>query len=210
MKYLLRVFFAVALLGGGSGFAHADGVDYRMTVLDPPTCEMNNTFCQEFDGTDTLPVVNLSTAACNSVGINLGPDATPYGCFILSNFSGETIDSLTLHFSLGPLGDQDASCDSEGQSGLPSGLDVVSCTKNEASGFYDLLFGGGPGVPTGSNLIVFEQGADPTDFQNGSGTVGVTPEPDSLLLFSTGVMMAGLYMSRQIWTTGRKSADGSR
>jgi hypothetical protein len=210
MKYLLRVLFVVALLCGGSGFAHADGVDYRMTVLDPPTCEMGNTFCQEFDGNDTLTTVNLSTAACNSVGINLGPNATPYGCFVLSNFSGQTIDSLTLHFLLAPLDDQPAGCDSQGQSGLPSGLDVVSCTNNEATGFYDLIFGGGPGVPTGNNLIVFEQGADPADFQGGNGTVGVTPEPDSLLLFSTGVMMAGLYMSRRIWTTARKSADGIR
>jgi hypothetical protein len=210
MKYLLRVLFALAILCGGSSLAHADSVDYRMTVLDPPTCEMGNTFCQEFDGADTLPTVNLSTAACNSVGINLGPDATSYGCFILSNFSGQTIDSLTLHFDLAPLGDQDASCDSQGQSGLPSGLDVVSCTKDEANGVYNLIFGGGPGIPTGSNMIVFEQGADPADFEGGNGTVGVTPEPDSLLLFSTGVMMAGLYMSRRIWTSARKPADSTR
>jgi hypothetical protein len=210
MKHLLRIFFALALLCGGSSLAHADGVDFRMTVLDPPTCEMGNTFCQEFDGADTLPSVNLSTAACNSVGINLGPDATPYGCFVLSNFSGQTIDSLTLHFLLGPLSDQDASCDSQGQSGFLSGLDVVSCTNNESTGFYDLVFGGGAGIPTGHNMIVFEQGADPADFQGGNGTVGVTPEPDSLLLFSTGVMMAGLYMSRRVWTVARKSADGTR
>ncbi|MBB5342201.1 hypothetical protein [Tunturibacter empetritectus] len=210
MKHLLRVLFVLALLCGGSSLAHASGIDFRMTVLDPPSCEQGNTFCQEFNGADTLPSVSLSTAACNSVGINLGPNATPYGCFVLSNFSGETIDSLTLHFLLGPLGNQDASCDSQGQSGIPSALNVVSCTNNEQTGFYDLVFGGGAGVPTGQNLIVFEQGADPNLFQGGNGTVGVTPEPDSLLLFSTGVMMAGLYMSRRIWTTFRKTADGNR
>ncbi len=50
MKYLLRVLFVLALLCGGSSLAHADSADYRLTVLDPPTCEMNNTFCQEFNG----------------------------------------------------------------------------------------------------------------------------------------------------------------
>jgi hypothetical protein len=77
---------------------------------------------------------------------------------------------------------------------------------------YALDFAGGAGVAPGGALIVFEQGENPADFQGGSGTVGVgvAPEPDSLLLFSTGVMMAGLYMSRRIWTTVKGSAASNR
>ncbi len=47
-------------------------------------------------------------------------------------------------------------------------------------------------------MVIFESGEYP-DIFDGTGTVGITPEPDSLLLLSTGVLMitAGLFVKRQ-------------
>jgi len=219
MKHLIRILFVLALICSGSSIARADGVDFRMTVLDPPAVDAcnpvgvpsgspGNTNCTIFTGGDISPI-NLSQAACNGAGIGAGLTSGTYGCFVVDNESGSTIDSLELGFLLAPLDSQSASCDADGQSGLPSALNVVSCGPDPNNPLeYALDFAGGAGVAPGSALIVFEQGADPSDFQGGSGTIGVTPEPDSLLLFSTGVMMAGLYMSRRVWTTVRKSPDG--
>lgn len=221
MKYLLRSLFVLALFCAGSSLAHADSVDYRMTVLDPPAVDVcnpvgvpsgspGNTNCTIFSGGDINPL-NLSQAACNGAGIGAGLTPGTYGCFVVDNESGSTIDDLVLGFDQGPLDFQPAGCDADGQNGIASALNVVSCGTDPANpSDYLLHFGGGAGVAPGGALIVFEQGADPADFQGGSATIGITPEPDSLLLFSTGVMMAGLYMSRRMWTTVRKSADGNR
>ena len=205
MKHLIRILFVLALLCGGSSLAHADGVDFRMTVLDPPNgCLPGNSSCAVYDPSQTLSPVAISADQCAPFGLT-GPTGL-YGCLIINNLTGNTINSLSLSFAGDPLGNQVASCDSQGQNGLASVLNVVSC--GEVNGAYQLLFAGGTGVPNGSDLVVFEEGADPNLFEDGTANVGVTPEPDSLLLFSTGVMMAGLYMSRRVWTTVRKSPDG--
>jgi len=225
MKYLLRVLFVLALLCGGSGFAHADGIDFRLTNLDPPAVDVcnpvnvpvgspGNTNCTIFSGGDISPI-NFSQAACNGAGYGNGLTSGTYGCFVVDNESGSTIDSLELGVLIAPL-ITTPSCDAAGQTNnqgtfIPSVLNVVSCGPDPNNPLeYALDFAGGAGVAPGNALIVFEQGEDPNDFQGGSATIGVTPEPDSLLLFSTGVMMAGLYMSRRMWTTARKSTDGSR
>ncbi|NYF50438.1 hypothetical protein [Tunturiibacter gelidoferens] len=210
MKHLLRIFFVLALLCGGSSssIARASGIDFRMTVLDPPnSCTPDDTACFIFNA--GVPFnVSLSQSVCDQFGLGNGVTPGTYGCFLANNATPGTIDSLELSFLGAPLGNQPASCDSGGQNGTPSALNVVSCT--ETNGLYDLSFAGGTGIAPGSDLIVFEEGADPTLFQGGSGVVGITPEPDSLMLFSTGVMMAGLYMSRRIWTTVKGSAAGNR
>jgi hypothetical protein len=49
-------------------------------------------------------------------------------------------------------------------------------------------------------MFIFEEGVEPGLLTDGSGVVGIaTPEPDSLLLLSTGAMMmtAGLFLRRQ-------------
>jgi hypothetical protein len=209
MKYLLRILFALALLCGGSSLAHADGVDYRMTVLDPQAgCFPNdNSDCVITTPGKVLDGVGISVGSCTPFGLT-GPEGL-FGCLIINNLTGQTVTSLNLGFAVAPIG-QDASCDAGGQDGLPSVLNPTSNCGAQANGFYSLDFSGGTGIPNGSDIVVYEEGAAPDLFTDGTASVGVTPEPDSLLLFSTGVMMAGLYMSRRIWTAAGKSADGNR
>jgi hypothetical protein len=207
MKYLLRVLFVVALLCGGSGFAHADGVDFRMTVLDPPNMCADPSLCFIGDP-GTQFNVGLSADACPP-GVSAGLTPGTFGCFVGDNLTGATITSLMLTFDA-PIEGQTASCDNGGQGNLQSALNVVSCGLNQDGTKFLLNFAGGAGVAPLGDIIVFEEGADPADFTGGTGVVGITPEPDSLLLFSTGVMMAGLYMSRRIWTAAGKSANGNR
>jgi hypothetical protein len=204
MKYL-RVLLALAMLFCGfSGHARAD-IDFRATVLDGPNdCATDNTGCFIHDPTEQLTVA-LSTDACPA-GVNTGDSGTPYGCFVGDNLTGLTITGLTLTFAGAPLGNQDASCDSAGQNGVPSVFDVISC--GDVDGTYLLKFAGGTGVPTGTDFVIFEEGADPALFEDGTGTLTVaTPEPDSVVLISTGVMMAGLFA---FWQRRRVSFGAGR
>ena len=74
MKYLLRSLFVLALFCAGSSLAHADSVDYRMTVLDPPAVDVcnpvgvpsgspGNTNCTIFSGGDIILLTFLRLLA---------------------------------------------------------------------------------------------------------------------------------------------------
>jgi hypothetical protein len=193
MKFL-RVLLALSMLFCGlSIHARADGIDFRATVLDGPNdCLQDNTGCNIHDPSAQLTIA-LSQAACpNNVTSNL-----PYGCYVGDNLTGETITSLSLIFNGAPYENQTPSCDANGQGNVPSVFLVVTC--EQVGSTYVLDFAGGTGVPTGTDFVFFEEGADPSLF-NGTGTITVaaaTPEPDSLLLLSTGVAMAGLFFFSQ-------------
>jgi hypothetical protein len=84
----------------------------------------------------------------------------------------------------------------------------TSSTCTSSGGVDDLFFSGGAGLPGGQIMIIFEEGVDPALFA-GMGMVGtVTPEPDSLLLLSTGAIMmtAGLFVNkrRRLFAIARK------
>ena len=187
------------LFCGLSSHARADGIDFRATVLDGPNdCLGDNTGCNIHDPTATLTIALSQDACPNNITSDL-----PYGCYIGDNLTGETINSLSLIFTGAPFPGQVPSCDANGQDNVPSVFLVVTC--QQVGNTYVLDFAGGPGVPTGTDFVLFEEGEDPAAFQ-GTGTVTVTPEPDSILLFSTGVMFFGLFA---FWKSRLASASGA-
>ena len=193
MKHLLRVLFILALFCGVTGHARASG--FHATVLDPTgdSCLTPDNNCTIYD-TSTFSV-QLSTAECTFLNL---PDAATDGCFLGINGTGETITSLSLIFSnaasLGSL-----TCDNaDNPPGLPATI-FTNPTCSSTGPPYTLSFTGGDGLAPDGDFIIFEDGADPDDLGTGQGSVTITPEPDSFLLFSTGVMMmtAGLYLSKR-------------
>jgi hypothetical protein len=194
MKYVLRVLFILALFCGLTSQSQAS--DFHATVLDPSgdSCLTPNNNCVIYD---TSPFsVQLSSAEC--VFLNIGDGSATNGCFLGINGTGETITSLSLVFSdaedLGSL-----TCDNAGNpSGLPSPI-FSNPTCSETGPPYILSFTGGDGLAPGGDFIIFEDGALPDALGTGTGVVGITPEPEPLLLLSTGVMMmaGGLYLTKR-------------
>ncbi len=196
MKYIFSVLFALAVFCGASSYAHAD--NFHATVLDP-SCNSTTmpTECGiGFTDLGTSIPVALSAAQCGSGAIQppitgLPADTTTYGCFLGSNDTGSTITSITLHFAsiLDVTG-----CDTtlEGLNHGPAFANN-SCAVDPMGGF-DLSFSGGPGVPDGNDFVILEEGVNPADF-TGAAVISDTPEPDSLLLLSTGMLMMGLYFA---------------
>jgi hypothetical protein len=186
----------VAAICGMPHSAFGDSVDFHMGVLDPsfpilPTTDIQNT--------SPFPV---TFGGC--------PGFIPAtGCFEALNDTGQTITSLTLTFanstSTNPtdpdvLNGQDATCDT-----TPIFVGSSTICGLNGNGVYDLLFSGGNGLAPGAFFILYETGPNPDAFGTGSGVVGVAPEPDSLLLFSTGVMMAALFVfRRKLFASGPK------
>jgi hypothetical protein len=200
MKFL-RVLLALTMLFCGfAGHAKADGIDFRATVLDGENdCTQDNTGCFIKDPTQTITIA-LSPDACPAAV--MAPQGE-YGCFVGDNLTGFTITALNITFTNAPYENQTPSCDSAGQNGIPSALDVISCQLEQDPNdptkmIYQLNFGGGSGVADGSSFFFFEEGANPDDF-TGTATITVaeTPEPDSLVLLSTGTLMVGLFAFSQ-------------
>jgi hypothetical protein len=198
MKYLLRVLFVLALFVGFSSHAHAAGVDFHAQVLDP-SCNSTTTPTECGIGFTDLGVpfaVSLSAAQCGSTAITppltgLPTDGTPFGCFLGTNDTGGPITSITLDFKNIP---GVTGCDTTLEGITPGPAFTNTSCNVDPSGGYDLSFSGGPGVADGHVFVILEEGVDPGDF-SGTATVAATPEPDSLLLLSTGTMMMGLYLA---------------
>ena len=200
MKYLrILILVGIALLFGSVN-SHASS--FHAGALDPACNTMGtppNTECGiGFTDVGTSIPVNLSAAQCASTAINpvltgLPDDPTTYGCFFGTNDTGEAILSITLHFLNIP---GVTACDNV-LPGLNYGpaFSNSSCSLDPLGGF-DLSFSGGAGVPDGHTFIILEEGLNP-DMFTGMTVVETTPEPDSLLLLSTGVMMSGLYFARR-------------
>jgi hypothetical protein len=183
------------LFCGFSSLASAS--TFHATVLDPTTVCTDPTTC--FVG-DTSPfAVNLTSAECTLLAL---PDGADDGCFLGVNSTGETITSLTVTFpnamNLGTL-----TCDNaDNPPGLPP--TIFTNPTCDSAPPYTLSFSGGGLAPDG-DFIIFEDGADPGLLGTGVGTVGVTPEPDSLLLLSTGALggLCAFWRRRFGFGTGR-------
>jgi hypothetical protein len=203
MKHLFRIMFVVALFCGFAPLAHAQrGVDFHVQVLDPNVCISDPSICIILDASAPTNV-SLDALACQVAGVpNLPSDSSTYGCAILFNFTlpPETITSLNLTFS--GLDGLTFECDTKGITG--SIFTQSSCGSlgagTDAFSFYNGSF------PFFSEAVIYETGVDPDLFKDGSASVNQppitvfaseVPEPNSMLLLSTGVTMAGAYLTKQ-------------
>jgi len=189
MKSLLRVLFILALFCGFAGHAHAVGVDFHVQVLDPTNfCTTNPEFCAITDATAPF-AVSFNATTCGIEGISVAP---PAGCLIVFNDTFQTFTSLDLTF--GGLGGLTFDCPTSDPKSI---FASSTCTSN--GGIDDLFFSGGDGLPGGQIMVIVENGVDPGLFE-GTGMVGTaTPEPESLLLLSTGMAMmtAAVFLNKR-------------
>jgi hypothetical protein len=199
MKHLLRVLFILALFCGVTSIARADEIDFHTQILDP-TCDPGNTSCALGPADLGVPFsIALDMGLCTShhppVG-GLPTDGTPFGCFVGTNNTGNDITSFTLVFNNSAL--DGGSCDTILPGAItPSPVFGISGCKVDPSGGFDVSFSGGA-IGNSNQFIILEIGADPALF-NGSATADPIPEPNSLILFSTGamMMMGALFVRRQ-------------
>ena len=199
MKLLLRVLFILALFCGVTSIARADAVDFHTQILDP-TCDPTNTSCAIGPTDVGVPFsIALDMGLCTSHQppvTGLPTDGTPFGCFVGTNNTGNAITSFTLVFNNAAL--DGGSCDTTlpGEVSPGPAFGISACKVDPAGGF-DITFSGGS-IGDSNQFIILEIGADPADF-NGTATAGETPEPNSLILFSTGamMMMAAVFVKKQ-------------
>lgn len=203
MKYLLRVLFILALFFAVTSHARAD--NFHMQVLDPNICITDPSVCLIFDNSEPI-TISLNAETCKLAGVPDLPAGSDYGCAVLFNLTSEDITSLNLTFS--GLGGLTFDCETT----VPGSIFADNSCGSSGGGIDTFSFYGGVLPPLGE-AVIYESGVSPDLFQDGMADVNeppilFTPEPDSLLLLSTGVMMmtTGLFVKRQrrLFALGKK------
>jgi hypothetical protein len=205
MKNLLRVLFVLTpVLLFGSAACHA--TNFHVQVLDPNVCGSNPIAagCLIFDSSAPIDV-SLNQFSCVLGGVPNLPQGGDYGCAILVNLDpNDPITSLNVTFT--GLGDLTFDC----QTDVDGSIFAQSSCGSSGPGTDTFSFFNGS-FPFLSEAVIYENGVSPDLFQNGTGALNQppfvpTPEPDSLLLLSTGVLMLGgaCFAKRRQHAFGRK------
>ena len=196
MKFACRL-FAAALILGLTTMAKADTVDFRMSVLDGP---ITGAFI-----TDTTPF-QVAFGNCPTELAKAGA----LGCFTGVNDTNSFITGIDLTFdntvsASNPtdffhyLNGQTPDCVASSFFTNVGSPCFLSGPPDSASSVYVLDFSGGTGIAPLTTFYIAEYDASPDAFQGGMGavTLSAVPEPNSILLLSTGVAMIGLFFARR-------------
>jgi hypothetical protein len=192
----MKVFFsfiAVVLLCGLSSRAGATPIDFKMGVLDP---NPQLSYTSISDPASSFPV---SFSTCPT-------DISADGCFTGYNDTTDLFTSLDLTFANNSvLNGQTPTCDTSVAKSL---FGNSSCTYNKLTSTYLLNFFGGTGIAPGAFFFITESGVNPpAGFGTGIGTVGIVPEPSSVVLMATGLMlMLGFFFATG---RGRQALESS-
>ena len=164
--------------------AHADDLDFKTHVLDPQSTPFPT-------NPITTTVFTVQFTACQPGELPGGMTAN--GCFAAVNRTGLNWTELQFLFpDTAALHSQSVSCDL-----APSDNIFLNplCDLNAINGLYTLDFAGGV---LGDNSIFFvtEDGVPFGDFPVGTASVlattnSSTPEPATIVLLSTGVLLLG-------------------
>jgi hypothetical protein len=192
----------VALIFGLSGLAKAAPIDFRMSVLDGP---ITGAFIGGPGSFGTVDFGNCPKSLTQQGAL---------GCFTGVNDTGGTITGIDLTFdnTVDPsdptnqsspdfLGGQTPNC-------LPSTFFtnanspcLLNGSPTDPNAQYILDFSGGTGIAAGTTFYIAEFDVNPDAFQGGQGSVTVsyaaTPEPSSILLFTTGIALFGAFAIRR-------------
>jgi hypothetical protein len=174
---LLRYFAAIVLVCGLSAVAKAD--DFQMVVIDP------------FTGPYSINPISTNAfsfgfSECEEPG-QVPAGSTFDGCFTGQNETGAILTSLQMTIPV--FDDQTAGCSPSG-----TGLDLfsdVTCGENASDTEYILNFSGGT-IAEGEIFTIAETGVSPDDFPD-VAVVANAPEPASIWLLATGLMMSGVF-----------------
>lgn len=187
---LLRCLPLIAGVCMLSGIAKADPVDFHMVVVDPPPASYTVN-----DLTTSSATVSFS--ACAAGQLPTGITDTYVGCETFENLTGAPLTSLQLIFpDTGALTTQVANCSGDPTTALNF---FTSATCSIVNGNFILDYSNG-NIPIGSPNGIFtiaEDGVAPDCFPDGTLNTNITPEPSSIWLLSTGVLMLGFFFYKR-------------
>lgn len=202
-----RYLIAISLCLGMTGFARAAAVDFNMNVLDPLSggvVETTNSFAISFISCTSASLAGhgLPAGLTSGEGCFLGVNATSLANGDPDDFFGgqyhpdsddatfgTTWTSLVLTFT------------NNGNLGAFSGCGTLnpgdaifsSETCTVVGSVYTLSFSGGSIAP-GESFLIAENGVVPASFPAGTAVANATPEPNSLVLLSSGTLMMGVLL----------------